>query len=67
MEKSIFASKTFWANVVSGAALFMATPELPDMLGPNAMRYTVLAQAGLNILLRFITTQPVSSTGAGRG
>lgn len=62
-EKSIFASKTFWTNVLALAVLLIgvvieqnaSNPVLPkDWEGWLAM---VLAAA--NVVLRFITSQPV--------
>ena len=60
MTKSLFASKTFWVNLISGAVLFLALPELSTVLGPDAIRYTTLVQAVLNIVLRLVTVEPVS-------
>jgi hypothetical protein len=54
--KSIFTSKTFWFNLLAGvAAVAQVIPVTP---------YTAAAGAIANILLRAITTQPVSVPGA---
>ena len=58
--KSIWSSRTFWFNVLSGVALFFALPELAALLPMDAIRYIVLAQAAINIVLRYITTQPIA-------
>lgn len=52
--KSIFQSKTFWANV-AGFALVYA-----DVLPKE---YAALVIAVANIALRFLTTGPVSISG----
>ena len=49
--KSIFASKTFWLNLV-GAVVIVAQA-LPE-------KYSVPTLALLNILNRFLTDQPVT-------
>ena len=53
--KSIFTSRTFWFNILS-AILLTAGPALglaiPQPFGG-------LVTAGINIILRYITTQPV--------
>jgi hypothetical protein len=48
--KSIFASKTFWFNVVSLGATF--TGYLPP-------KYAVVVVPVINVLLRMLTEQPV--------
>lgn len=49
--KPFYKSKTFWANTIAvGANYVAAAPP----------KYAVPALAGLNVLLRFLTTQPVS-------
>lgn len=59
MEKSLFATRTFWFNVLSGLSLFFLLPELQGLLGPNTVKYVLLANAGINILLRYLTEEPV--------
>jgi hypothetical protein len=55
--KSILASKTFWFNIIAGAGAFAQSQGLftliPDPWGPPVI-------ALINILLRYITTQPVA-------
>ena len=66
--KSLYLSKTFLFNLISGLGLFFALPEFTALIPSDYVRYVVLAQAGINILLRYITTQPVSaSIGTGSG
>jgi hypothetical protein len=57
MGKSIFASKTFWVNVLGGIASgsALATGYLPPKYAPAV----VSAGAIANILLRFATNQPI--------
>lgn len=59
MPKSIFASRTFWFNVLSGLSLFFLLPELQTLLGPNTLKYILLANAGVNIILRYVTEDPI--------
>jgi hypothetical protein len=63
--KAIYLSKTLWANVIAAAVAILGIEELKTLLGPNALQYFALAQTVLNIVLRFVTTQPVSLTGDG--
>jgi len=59
--KSIFASRTFWFNVVAGVVGFAQSNGLftliPDPYGPPLV-------ALINLGLRAITTQPVSVSGS---
>ena len=50
--KSIFASKTFWLNLLSGIAV------VSGLIPANP--YTIVAGAVANIILRTVTNQPVS-------
>jgi len=49
--KSIFQSKTFWANVLGIAVMFA------NVLPP---KYSGMALAAINIALRTVTTEPVT-------
>lgn len=52
VSKSIFKSKTFWANVAMGAAAFITEiPASPDI--------QVLVATAVNVLLRYKTKEPV--------
>lgn len=53
--KSIFASKTFWLNVLGTAATLAAAAA--NVLPPQ---YSVIALGVANILNRFLTKQPVT-------
>lgn len=50
-SKPIYMSRTFWLNILGTAA--MLTGYLPEQYGVPAMGV-------LNIVLRFLTTQPVT-------
>ena len=51
-SKTIFASKTFWLNLIGIASL--AVPGLP--VNPEVVGYVM---AGLNVAMRVITSGPV--------
>jgi hypothetical protein len=57
-SKSIFASKTFWLNVLGGAATILSYSA--DILPPH---YAALALAAANVLNRLFTKQPVHLIG----
>lgn len=61
MPKSLFATRTFWFNVLSGLSLFFLLPDLQNLLGPNTVKYVLLANATVNIILRYLTEDPVKS------
>ena len=54
MAKSIFKSKTFWANIIAGIAV-----AIPGLQLPIGMKAQVWILVGMNIVLRTITTEPV--------
>lgn len=61
--KSIFASKTLWANVVAGVVA--VSTAFGFDLGLNAESQTALVggiMAVVNIVLRFMTSAPVTVT-----
>jgi len=53
--KSILASKTFWANLLGGLAMFA-----PQVQAVVPAQYYALGMGVLNIALRLITKQPIS-------
>ena len=56
--KSIFASKTFWANIAAGAVSILT---LTTSIVPPAYQPIILGiVAALNIYLRSITDEPVT-------
>lgn len=62
-SKWILHSRTFWVNVVTGVSLFLALPEFADVLPAWSTKYLLLAQAALNIVMRFVSSnQPVTVT-----
>lgn len=59
--KSIFASKTFWFNVIATTLDILAfTQAAPQFLPPTWAPYLSLAQGIGNILLRRLTASPVT-------
>lgn len=57
-SKSIFASKTFWVNVLMGAAAY------GGFLPP---KYAAVVVPVANVALRIVTNQPVSVLPSGQG
>lgn len=65
MTKSIFASKTFWVNLISGVVTFFEGQQFLDII-PDTVEPSLLALVfALNIVLRYITSQPVAITAGG--
>ena len=58
--KSIFQSKLTWFNIASAALMILQDVANAHVLTPDVQLYVT---AAINILLRFMTTQPVSLTG----
>ncbi len=63
--KSIFKSKTIWANLVGGAVALLAAIQGSDIVAanPEYAAYAATAMAVLNLFLRLVTDKPVSVTG----
>lgn len=62
--KSIFASKTFWTQVLALAVMLF--PEVRLWVSENPVEFTA-AWAALNTLVRFATSGKVSLAGGGEG
>lgn len=59
--KPITASLTVWVNVLTIAAGLLASPDLHQIVPPEAMPYVLVINSTVNILLRvFKTTRPVA-------
>ncbi len=56
--KSIFSSRTFWFNLLTGAADLIG--HAAGIIPPQYQPYIAAASALINIGLRWVTTQPVS-------
>lgn len=65
--KSIWRSKTFWMNVITAVALILAAPEVLALFGEHTLQFVVAGQAVLNIIMRVLSSAPVSMTGTGSG
>lgn len=59
--KSIFVSKTFWFNVISAVNFGLNAAGIPTIPPEAADAVTVIG----NIVLRFVTKQPVTLGGSG--
>ena len=57
--RSIWQTKTLWFNVISAALLIAALPEFAALIPELWIKYVVFTQAAGNIVLRYITTEPV--------
>lgn len=63
--KSIFKSKTIWANLIGGAVALLGTLSNSDLVAenPELAAYFTTGMAVLNLFLRLVTKEPVSLTG----
>ena len=59
--KSIFKSKTIWANLIGGAVALLAAVTNSDLVAanPEYAAYAATGMAVLNLLLRLVTKEPV--------
>ena len=57
--RPLWKTKTFWFNILSAALLIAALPEFTALIPELWIKYVVFAQAAGNIVLRYITTEPV--------
>jgi hypothetical protein len=56
--KSIFVSKTFWVNVISGILGILSLPQVAQ-LPPSVLMYIGVITPLLNVILRRISDTPV--------
>lgn len=66
MKKSIFASKTFWLNVIMGllAIIVLVDPSILAIFGVDPIKGMTIVgfvTAILNVLLRTITSQGIKT------
>jgi hypothetical protein len=63
--KSVFASKTIWLNVITLAVMILGVlmADQSGIIKPEWLGYIGLTNAILNVLLRFVTEQPVTLSG----
>ncbi|MFH0752059.1 MAG: hypothetical protein V1914_00500 [archaeon] len=54
MTKTIFKSKTFWINILAGIAI-----AIPGLGLPLSQKMQIWILAGVNILLRAITSEAI--------
>lgn len=63
----MWTSKTFWFNALTAASALLVLPEFTSLLGANALRWIVLANAVINIILRRFTSAPATFAMKGTG
>lgn len=61
MKKSMWASKTFWVNMLVLCAGVIGYVAGHDVIAeyPSIMAAMVAAQGAVNVALRFVTWQPI--------
>ena len=66
--KPTVRSKTIWANIVAlvvaaatALPLLLAAPEIAALIPPALMSFLLALNAGLNIVLRLYTSQPLGT------
>ena len=59
--KPIWQSRTIWFNVLTAAATVIGLPEVHALLGPDALHYVLMASSVCNVVLRFLTTTPITA------
>jgi hypothetical protein len=58
--KSIFSSKTFWTNVLGPVFLYLATKYGLNLDADTQAQIVLIVMAVANIILRRLTSQPVT-------
>lgn len=58
--KSIFQSKTFYVNLISGLVMFLEGQQVIDIIPAGWTPYVAAGVFALNIVLRYLTVQPVA-------
>lgn len=66
IAKQWYESKTVWLNVVTFGVALLAILAADELFAPYA-KYLVLAQSVLNLVMRLLTGQPITSGPGGRG
>jgi hypothetical protein len=61
--KSIFASKTFWLNLVAIAILILSSPAVLNVVPAQYLPYETAILGVLNIINRFFTKDEVTLFG----
>ena len=64
-SKSIFESKTFWANTIAFFVGFVNLLVAQPFLPPEVLAYGPVVLGVLNVLLRWVTDQPISTLRSG--
>ena len=62
MTKSIFLSKTFWANFIVAVLASLEVAGVIDYLTPEYQAAGAIVIAALNLILRYVTVAPVHIT-----
>jgi hypothetical protein len=65
VAKSLFSSKTFWVNAGYAIVSLLSATDVVTIIPPKLLPLTTAIVAGVNILLRMITVQPVAFVSPG--
>lgn len=63
VPKPFYKSRTFWVNIVTLAVAFIGLATRSFDLTTTDMQWLVFFQSALNVILRFLTNQPINLSG----
>ena len=59
--KPFWLSKTVWVNVLTITLAILGLTQFQDLIPLSAVKYIGFVNAVLNLLLRFVTNQPLKA------